>query len=40
MNIAQAALCEVVDPEDGDGDLSDISFGSTGGEHQSRNVRK
>ena len=40
MNIAQAALREVVDPEDRNDDLSNISFGSTGGEHQSRNVGK
>ena len=40
MNIAQAALREVVNPEDRDDDLSNISFGSTGGEHRSRNVGK
>jgi hypothetical protein len=38
MSIAQATLREVVDPDDGD--LANISFGSTGGEHRSRNVRK
>ncbi|KAF8958814.1 hypothetical protein BDZ97DRAFT_1923432 [Flammula alnicola] len=38
MNIAQAILREVVDPEDRDDDLSNISFGSTGGEHRSRNT--
>lgn len=37
MNIAQAALREVVNP---DGDLSDVSFGSTGGTHQSRKAGK
>ena len=40
MNIAQAALREVVDPENRDDDLGNISFGSTGGEHRSRKVRK
>lgn len=40
MNIAQSALREVVNPEDRDDDLSNISFGSTGGEHQSRKVGK
>ena len=40
MNIAQATLREVVSPEDIDDDLGNISFGSTGAEHQSRNVRK
>ena len=37
MNIAQATLCEVVNPED---DLANILFGSTGGKHRSRNFRK
>ena len=38
MNIAQATLREVVNPEHFD--LGNISFGSTGGEHRSRNERK
>ncbi|KIJ89931.1 hypothetical protein K443DRAFT_15677 [Laccaria amethystina LaAM-08-1] len=38
MSIAQAALREVINPEDMDDDLSNTSFGSTGGEHRSRNV--
>ena len=40
MNIAQATLREVVDPEDRDDDLANISLEFTGGEYQSRNVRK
>jgi hypothetical protein len=40
MNIAQATLREVVDPLNIDDDFANISFGSTGGEHQSRDVRK
>jgi hypothetical protein len=40
MNISQATLREVVNPEDVDDDLGNISFGSTGGEHRSRDVRK
>jgi len=38
MSIAQAALREVINPEDMDDDLSNTSFGSTGGEHRPRNV--
>jgi hypothetical protein len=40
MNIAQATLREIVNPEDINDDLSNISFGSTGGVHRSRKVRK
>jgi len=40
MSIAQAALREVINPEDMDDDLSNTSLGSTGGEHRSRNVRE
>jgi len=38
MNIAQATLREVMDPGDIDDVLSNILFGSTGGERQLRNV--
>ena len=40
MSIAQAALREVINPEDMDDDPANTSFGSTGGEHRSRNVRE
>lgn len=38
MSIPQATLREVMNPEDMDDDLANVSFGSTGGEHRSRNV--
>ena len=38
MSIPQATLCEVMNPEDMNDDLANVSFGSTGGEHRLRNV--
>lgn len=40
MTIPQATLREIMDPEDINDDLGNVSFGSTGGEHRSRNVCK